>query len=801
MTPRRWLVVVLAVHLALGLVYAWATPIFEASDEGAHFAVVHWLATGHGLPVQDPAAEDGPWHQEGSQPPLYYALAAALVSPIDMGDFDELHVMYPFTGVGVPGTMHGVNLYRHPMEPQPLQGTVLAVNVVRVFSLLLSLGVVALTYALALALFPDRAWLALLSAALVAFNPMALFINASVNNDNLLMLLCTAALLLTVRLMQPHPRQRGWLLVGLGVLLGLAALTKISGLVMWPVAAVGLLIGELRRGRRTTEPRRPLRATGDRRQTVSSAERIDPSDVVSHPGNAIDNLVAGNRLMQNVRRPSSIVHRLLLPFALVFGLALLVCAWWFWRNQQLYGEWLGLNTMVAVAGRRPPMGLFELVVTEWRGFVLSFWAVFGAYTILPATWVQLLYDGLVLLALAGGVFVLLRRPVRPSAESWLLAGFCLLTLVGVVRWTMQTLASQGRLLFGAIAPLSIFLAAGLLAATRPLLRLRAGRGWVQGFALTVSAGLALVAGVIPVAYIAPRYALARAPAGAPLPADLQAVHAVFADAIELVGYTASDEPVRPGESLPVTLYWRALKPMDKDYALALHLLGRAGAEVGSLDTWPGGGLAATSQWAPGTVLADTYYLPVSQAADLPARLSLDLYFWDDDSVQPLPWRALDGGALPGVTLMVGRAVPAHTAAVTPENPSHSRFEYGIELAGYDVSAEGALVLTLYWKLDGDEPVPADFTVFVHLVDEQGLPVIEPSDRPPVDGAWPTSAWVPGLTLADTHVIALPPNLQLGRYAVRLGLYDPNTGVRLTALRPDGTPWPDDAVVLSGVFEK
>lgn len=792
MTPRRWLLVVLAAHLLLGLVYAWATPIFEASDEGAHFAVVHWLATGHALPVQDPGAEDGPWHQEGSQPPLYYALAAALVSPINMGDFEQLYVPYPFTRVGVPGTLHGVNQYRHPLAPQPLAGTLLAVTLVRGFSLLLSLGTVALTYTLALALFPDRAWLALLAAALVAFNPMALFINASVNNDNLLMLFSTAALLLTVRLMQPNRPRRIWLLVALGVVLGLAALTKISGLVLWPVAGLGVLIGEWRRGRPTTD---------DRRQTASADERLKAKDEGHDRTNYSRRTARIHPLALNVRRPSPVVRRLFLSLSLVFSLALLICAWWYWRNFQLYGEWLGLNTMVAVAGPRPAIGLFDLLVSEWRGFVLSFWAVFGAFTILPALWVQIFYDGLVLLALAGGAFAVLRRPVRPSAESLLLALFCVLTLAGVVRWTMQTFASQGRLLFGAIAPLSIFLAAGILAANRPLLRLRAGREWVKGVALTVSAGLALVAGVIPVAYIAPRYTTARPLAEAALPADLRPVHAVFADAIELVGYTASDEPLRPGEALAVTLYWRALKPMTKDYALALHLLGRAAAEVGKLDTWPGGGLAATSQWVPGTLMADTYYLPVAKDAVLPTRLSLDLYFWDEDSLEPLPRRALDGSELPGVTLAVGRAVPAYAAAVTPENPSHSRFEHGLELEGYDVSADGALYLTLYWKVAGDQPVPADYTVFVHLVDEQGSLIVEPADGPPVEGAWPTSAWLPGQVVVDTRLVALPPNLHPGRYDVRVGLYDPNTGVRLAALQPDGTPWTEDAVVLTGVFVK
>ena len=42
----RWLAVLLGLHLLVGLVYDWATPIFEASDEGAHYAVIWWLAQG-----------------------------------------------------------------------------------------------------------------------------------------------------------------------------------------------------------------------------------------------------------------------------------------------------------------------------------------------------------------------------------------------------------------------------------------------------------------------------------------------------------------------------------------------------------------------------------------------------------------------------------------------------------------------------------------------------------------------------------------------------------------------------------
>ena len=132
---------------------------------------------------------------------------------------------------------------------------------------------------------------------------------------------------------------------------------------------------------------------------------------------------------------------------------------------------------------------------------------------------------------------------------------------------------------------------------------------------------------------------------------------------------------------------------------------------------------------------------------------------------------------------------------------------GFTLVGYEVApnasaADGALWLALYWHLDGAAKPPAvAYTVFLHLTDDQGVLVTEPADSPPVSGDWPTTAWLPGTTITDTHLLALPPNLGPGRYDVRLGLYDAATGERLPAFRPDGTRWAEDTVVLEGLVTR
>ena len=54
----------------------------------------------------------------------------------------------------------------------------------------------------------------------------------------------------------------------------------------------------------------------------------------------------------------------------------------------------------------------------------------------------------------------------------------------------------------------------------------------------------------------------------------------------------------------------------------------------------------------------------------------------------------------------------------------------------------------------------------------------PDDRPPLDGAYPTSTWLPGQTIADPRTIPLdgvPP----GMYRLIVGVYNPETQQRLT----------------------
>ena len=165
------LVVILGVFAVLSLIYAWATPPLEASDELWHFGMINTIADTGQLPVQHPGVKTA-YEQEGSQPPLYYLVGALLVKGIDRSDFDVVRQPNPHAVAGVPGNLGNKNLVLHDSVHPPLEHTVLAVYMVRLFSIFLGCVTVVSIYLAARQLGFDSPVLPIFSASLTAFNPM-----------------------------------------------------------------------------------------------------------------------------------------------------------------------------------------------------------------------------------------------------------------------------------------------------------------------------------------------------------------------------------------------------------------------------------------------------------------------------------------------------------------------------------------------------------------------------------------------------------------------------------------------------
>ncbi|MGV2435958.1 MAG UNVERIFIED_CONTAM: glycosyltransferase family 39 protein [Anaerolineae bacterium] len=191
-------------------------------------------------------------------------------------------------------------------------------------SLLLGLVTLVGTFQSAKLVLQSEKWAAI-ATAWVAFNPMFLFISASVNNDNLVIALNSLVIWLLLRMIERgYEPVTFWVLP---ILVALASLSKLSGNIPVPVIALVALV-----------------------------------------------------LSWRTKRWGEFFR---LGFTLL-GVWLVVSGWWYGRNLALYGELFGTRMMAQVAGERLSHSLLMTLWQEFEGFRIAYWGLFGAVNIL--TW-------------------------------------------------------------------------------------------------------------------------------------------------------------------------------------------------------------------------------------------------------------------------------------------------------------------------------------------------------------------------------------------------------------------------------
>lgn len=117
--------------------------------------------------------------------------------------------------------------------------------------------------------------------------------------------------------------------------------------------------------------------------------------------------------------------------------------------------------------------------------------------------------------------------------------------------------------------------------------------------------------------------------GIPNPLDLR-----FGDDIRLVGYEVPRHAA-PGETLTVTLHWKALRRPRVDYKVGLQLRRGSAETWGQRDEQPADGERSTSEWRAGEIVEDRHPLPIYPEAP-PDVYRLFLQLYDRESGQPLP---------------------------------------------------------------------------------------------------------------------------------------------------------------------
>ncbi len=412
--PRLWLPLICLLYLIIGANFALQTPPWQAPDEPAHYNYIAHIATEGTLPIlrigdYDEAyrnalvSERFPLHKsidslryESYQPPLYYLLGA---------------IVYRLT-----------------------DGSLLAL---RFFGLFLGLIVILLLYFTLEMVFPDKPLIVLGATAFTAFLPMHVAVTAAVTNDTLTELLIIAQMTVLLTWMRArlvdHIDGQSWLLLLLGLLLGLGLLTKIYAYAMVPLCALAIVV------------------------TVWWTDRHWPT--------------FGRGIGQSLYA--------ILP-AVLLGLP-----WWI-RSIWFYGAWdfLGLQRHDQVVAGQP-------TTTEWiakHGVMLyserafsytfqSFWGVFG--------WLGVFMDQRIYTALLIGTGILflgllwsLIRLISGKPDTdvddyqrWVLIVFAVMVSIvtaSYIWYNTKFVQHQGRYFFWGLLPISTFVALGWREVMRPL---------------------------------------------------------------------------------------------------------------------------------------------------------------------------------------------------------------------------------------------------------------------------------------------------------------------------------------------
>jgi Predicted membrane protein (DUF2142) len=619
------------VFVALAALYSAAIPLGEGPDEPGHAAYVLFLAWAGRLPVQRLDTRQADVPGEGHQPPLAYALAVPLTLwlPLDERRVDTIgNPRFVWSGGAEPNAIsHGSREY------PPWQGFVLAWHLVRLVSVVSGAATVWFTYLAARAIdcrlqqgesqsaiYNLQSAMPLLAAGLVAFNPQFLFVAALVTNDGLLAAFSAALLWLALRAENrkldrdgPSPNSNQLIdAIVIGVVLGLALLTKQSAMILAPIAVLVVLT------RQRAEWRSWRACWGD--------------------------------------------LRALWPGLLVIATAALIAGWWYARNQQLYGDLLGLAAFRGEFATQPfqisSLAVWATALGQLHG---SFWARFGWMNVAPPAWTLWLIGAIELIALAGLARRMrwARRTERSAAGDrwsstlvfshvgasighWSLVALPLLALAWIISFaiTAGLVAWQGRLLFPALPAIAILLARGLTAWAEP--QAEQDIAWSkerdsskppkQGSQrnelrnrLIVTAALCLLlllALWMPENVIRPAYP----PQTLPEPVALARAENIVLfrfrrrgeRSITLRGWRIKGA-ARPGAALDLTLTWYASARQVRDWVVFAQLVDRQGRVVVEEQRQPRDGAFPTTQWNMGDWIEDQHQL------QLPADLAGGAY--------------------------------------------------------------------------------------------------------------------------------------------------------------------------------
>ena len=704
-------------------------PAFEAPDEPDHYEFLRHIVLERHLPVQ----EIGGPPTESHQPPLYYIIGGFLTAPITDGFaiIDPPHnpnwMSYPF------GSVHNDNKASYlplPTDTFPYEGSARTIHVMRLLSTLFTTGAVFFIWQISQMLFPQKTEAAVLLTAVVAFNPMLIYIAGSVNNDNLIIFIATWHIWLIGRAIQNGYRWQTC--VWLGITWGLALTAKLTGLFLCSAWGIGLL-------------------------AVCTAEDD----------------------WRNWRqfRWQFLLNRCLL----ISSIFLAVAGWWLVRNLLLYGEPFALETTITTWGGRGPgefsnAQIWAGVKQSWQ----SFWGRFGSSQIVLHPPVYYFFNGATLVAILGGGWQLWQRPQIDFTDKkiglWLV-----LAIVWPIYFAAQLYfmyryppGATGRLTYPAIVGFGTLFTLGWLFVPQKI-----QKPTLYGLSTLLFLISIYSIGLIRWTYMPPRQQQ--------LPTTT-AHELVWGDENALLLGTAVNQSVfYDGDEIELTACWDSKRPAAQNYTFFLNVIDQNLNKYAERNTHIGLGNYPTSQWVADEPFCEIYRAPVTtKGVDHPTIASISIGFYARETGEPWQAQAPEGYTLDFISLAPIKIVPDEIKPLpAPQQSADVALAQGLHFAGYTLEPaqdSSQTKISLWWQPAG--PLQANYTIFLHVVDEAGELIMQSDQQPAtVSGSYPTSYWGGGETVVTEHLVPIS-LAKLSENNLFMGLYSPDDLSRLAVLDPD-----------------
>jgi hypothetical protein len=243
--------------------------------------------------------------------------------------------------------------------------------------------------------------------------------------------------------------------------------------------------------------------------------------------------------------------------------------------------------------------------------------------------------------------------------------------------------------------------------------------------------------------------------------DTVSAIAVFGEHIQLLWHQIEESnPLRPGDTAHVTLFWHALAAIPENYQVNMRLVSTEGQAWWKKNNHPVSGMYPTAAWKVGSVIPDWHEIPIALMIP-PGVYTIEVGLFPPFSSQGLHYAA-ERVWLPLDTIEVlpgdGEPEISHPLrAVAPEQ---------WQLLGYDLPRQapptGRVPLTLYWQALAPLPDLEIGTRLVTVGGEGAWTWVIPGQ-----GEYPASSWQAGRSIVTAHTLTMP--AKEGKVTVQIAL--------------------------------